>query len=402
MKRNSVATMMPVVLVCLTCWIWYSNLFLYTSSSSLILPSNNQQQNTDIAEHHNTEINSGGSFICPSAVKLIKNITELRSAIDSQTRFHQQGGNLASIEGYLNDQMQNTLDRLEVEFVPKQANQQQQLPSIQYLRQYYKTHQVKRGGYGQPLPGKWRGRGSREGKKIDNSLVGNRWIEPLEPSTSQRYAVAVGPVGAACSNITYFGKGKGDEKVFCTSAENDDDNGCNIFSIGSNDNWGFESEVLQKLPGCKTHTFDCTLPDNIPKKKPTTVDVAFYPFCIGSNDSSEGSYRSYQSLVAETNIKSPPKLLKMDIEGFEFGVLSSMLATDRSMWPEQIMMEVHWATRMVDVSTMLRTRQAAELSLFFGMLFTHGGYIPIHIKYFDPICGSCMELLLVRAVCHDS
>ena len=123
----------------------------------------------------------------------------------------------------------------------------------------------------------------------------------------QRYAVAVGPVGATCSTITYFGKGTGDEKVFCTSAENDDDNGCNIFSIGSNDNWGFESEVLQKLPGCKTHTFDCTLPDNIPKKKPTTVDVAFYPFCIGSNDSSEGSYRSYQSLVTETNIKSPPK-----------------------------------------------------------------------------------------------
>ena len=64
-------------------------------------------------------------------------------------------------------------------------------------------------------------------------------------------------------------------------------------------------------------------------------------------------------------------VLKMDVERFEFDVLSSMLA--RSMWPEQIMMEVHWATRMVDVSTMLRIIQAAELSLFFGMLFTHGG-----------------------------
>ncbi len=39
---------------------------------------------------------------------------------------------------------------------------------------------------GQNLPGKWTGRGSREGKKIDNLLAGNRWIEPLEPSTSVR------------------------------------------------------------------------------------------------------------------------------------------------------------------------------------------------------------------------
>jgi hypothetical protein len=179
--------------------------------------------------------------------------------------------------------------------------------------------------------------------------------------------------------MTYFGKGTGDEKVFCTdstttaSVNNDDDGDeCNIFSIGSNDNWGFESEVRQKLPRCKTHTFDCTLRNNQPKKKPSSDDVAFYPFCIGANDG-EGPYRSYQSLVAETNIKSPPKLLKMDIEGFEFDVLLSMLATNESMWPEQIMMEVHWATRMVDVSSMLRTRQAAELSLFFGTLFTHGG-----------------------------
>ena len=25
---------------------------------------------------------------------------------------------------------------------------------------------------------------------------------------------------------------------------------CNIFSIGSNDQWGFENEVVQKLPNC--------------------------------------------------------------------------------------------------------------------------------------------------------
>eukprot|EP00985_Skeletonema_marinoi_P002160 scaffold878_cov153-Skeletonema_marinoi.AAC.2 len=304
--------------------------------------------------------------------------------------------------------VQSTLDRLEIEFVPKEEDQHD-LPSIQYLQQYYKSHEVKRGGYGQQLPGKWRGRASREGKQIDNLLFEKRWVENLEPSTHKRFAVAVGPVGTTCANITYFRKGEGDEKVFCTDSattssnkKDKEEDECNIFSIGSNDNWSFESEVLQKLQQCRTHTFDCTLKNNMPRKKPASDNVAFYPFCIGSNDSSKGSYRSYQSLVAETGIKSPPKLLKMDIEGFEFEVLLSMLASNRLMWPEQIMMEVHWATRMVDVSSVLRTRQAAELSLFFGTLFTRGGYIPIHIKYFGSLCETCMEVLLVRAVCHDS
>eukprot|EP00986_Skeletonema_menzelii_P019583 scaffold28514_cov331-Skeletonema_menzelii.AAC.1 len=63
----------------------------------------------------------------------------------------------------------------------------------------------------------------------------------------------------------------------------------------------------------------------------------------------------------------------MDIEGFEYSViLNSILSSDPLMWPEQIMMEVHWATRMVDVPWMPRTRSASELALFFGVLFNRG------------------------------
>ena len=65
------------------------------------------------------------------------------------------------------------------------------------------------------------------------------------------------------------------------------------------------------------------------------------------------------------------------------------------------MMEVHWGTRMVDLEWMPRTRTAAELSLFFGVLFNRGGYILQRTKSFKG-CETCLEVLLVRAVCENS
>lgn len=61
-------------------------------------------------------------------------------------------------------------------------------------------------------------------------------------------------------------------------------------------------------------------------------------------------------------------------------------------------MEVHWATRMVDVPWMPRTRTAAEISLFFGSLFNRGGYIVSESNFLG--CEPCDEVLLVRAMCE--
>jgi hypothetical protein len=136
----------------------------------------------------------------------------------------------------------------------------------------------------------------------------------------------MGNIGPDCANLMYFGKGTADEKVFCISSDELEEHedkatatvsSCNIYSIGSNDNWGFEEEVQQKLPHCDTHTFDCTLQNNTPKRKPQSDKVNFYPYCIGSNDA-QLPYLSYQSLVETTQINNPPKLLKMDVEGCEY------------------------------------------------------------------------------------
>ena len=60
--------------------------------------------------------------ICPSALKLFTNKTKLELAIESNIHFHQHGGNLHSIEQYLNSHMQSTLDRLGVQFTPGKSN----------------------------------------------------------------------------------------------------------------------------------------------------------------------------------------------------------------------------------------------------------------------------------------
>ena len=198
---------------------------------------------------------------------------------------------------------------------------------------------------------------------------------------------------------------------------------CHIFSIGSNNEWGFEKEVIKLAPNCTTHTFDCTMD---PYLKPRRRRIKFYKLCLDGREPfqpqqqnetryrptgethhtlrekhSTSLYRSYLDLWTTTGIPQAPRILKMDIEGFEYDVLLSTLkGTPSHIWPEQISMEVHWASRMVDLSWMLRTRTAGEMSLFFAALFNVGGYMPVFREFFPIGCPSCMEVLLVRILCE--
>lgn len=361
--------------------------------------------------------------ICSSALHLFDNITELHWAIDNNIQFHQRGGNLASIEKYLNKNMQSTLDDLQIQFTPNGARTPER-NAIEYLHDYSKESAVKRGGYGQPLPGSLSS--AKYGPNIiKDALFEKRWINVIEPPKRDRFYAGMGPVGPDCPRRVTFSNGTYEEKNLCVSRltkinreqqqlQQDmqhleqqvmETANCNIISIGSNDQWGFENEVMQKFAGCVTHTFDCTLKDNIPRHKPQSDDIRFYPYCLGSTNA-QPPYQTYEQIWNATQVHAmqqikttaPPTLLKMDIEGFEYDVIQSILSSDSSIWPEQIMMEVHWATRMVDLPWMPRTRTAAEIALFFGGLFNFSGYIVAHSRTFDG-CEPCMEVLLVRAMC---
>ena len=70
-----------------------------------------------------------------------------------------------------------------------------------------------------------------------------------------------------------------------------------------------------------------------------------------------------------------------------------------SWWlPQQIMVELHWATRMTGVSWFLRTKTTAEIALLSSMMYTGGGYMPIYRNWIKQ-CPSCIEVLYFRTLC---
>ena len=365
---------------------------------------------------------ASSSSICPHISKLFPHVNHsiLEEYLERSRNFHLYGGNLKSIQHYLDRYIQKTYQRLDFSFVPNDPNvvdtpihttmttmtpiQQKPISNgVEYLQSYYNQHNITQGGYNQPLPGYFVGRNWKflaSEKQLGGKSPGRRAIASImEPLKEERFQVAMGPMGPNCTLHVL------EEKYLCqgwsdmgsTDKNSREEDECHIMSIGSNDQWGFERQVVRHAPHCITHTFDCTM---IPKRKPNQRTVRFYKTCLGAKPMP--GYATYEQLWKETGVQTrqAPRILKMDIEGFEYDVVLHLLTHSSSeLWPEQISMEVHWASRMVDLSWMLRTRQAAEISMFFSVLFNVGGYIPVFREFFPVGCPSCMEVLLVRFVC---
>lgn len=137
------------------------------------------------------------------------------------------------------------------------------------------------------------------------------------------------------------------------------------------------------------------------KTKPKTVHI--YPYCVSHEDKEiDGrQYLTYGSIAKKMNLTQAPDMFKIDVEGFEYDFFSQML-NDESvarLLPNQISVELHYATRMYDLEWMVRQRQAGEITMFNGMMYNAGGYIPVVKKHIGPGCDSCLEVLYVRLFC---
>lgn len=242
----------------------------------------------------------------------------------------------------------------------------------------------------------------------------DRHIDVMEEMNYEKWDAAIGPLGPNCTSVDRIQQRKDrqhyEDKFMCSyndlSLPSTEDAGeCHMMSIGSNDQWGFESAVLQHAKHCQLHTFDCTV--TTPKHKPDSRNVTFYSICIAGEDRDDNEtgrkYRTYDAMWKMTGMRGPPRLLKMDVEGFEYDVLSSMMPKSTFIGPEylpeQIVVELHYASRMYDLPWMLRARQASEISMLVSHMYRAGGYLPVHVDY-NPGCAPCLEVLFVKVLCQ--
>mmetsp|Transcript_10849 Transcript_10849/g.18060 ORF Transcript_10849/g.18060 Transcript_10849/m.18060 type:complete len:336 (-) Transcript_10849:835-1842(-) len=248
--------------------------------------------------------------ICKRTVNLFSGENEIRSALKVADKFHDGGGNLKTIQEFLDNQIQGTLEKFGLNFTDTNGLTVQENVTIpDFVYNLLKENDIHhRGGYDQRiLPGRF--------EPYHPALIEKRIINVMESVSLKKWKAAIGPIGPLCKSIDRIQTRKQkhyEDKFMCSFLDLNASSDCNIMSIGSNDQWGFENEIVSTT-GCHTHTFDCTMTK--PLKKPNLDSVSYYSACISHKDRMVNGrkYSTYQSLWKLTGMHAPPKMLKIDV-----------------------------------------------------------------------------------------
>ena len=191
--------------------------------------------------------------------------------------------------------------------------------------------------------------------------------------------------------MRYGGRADGG-KWLCSVAELEPP--CVVYSLGNGGDIDFEEAISSNTP-CQIFTFDCTLPpERIPDPNSLPPRTTFEPVCIGE-DSADGSR---QSLTTIAKRLGHPRvhLIKMDIEGHEYGVFAAMRAAydadplgSYNFLPLQISVEFHLYT----LSANLSARAYTLYSTFQSLLDL--GYVAVS-REFNLLCPTCEEFVFIR------
>ena len=216
-----------------------------------------------------------------------------------------------------------------------------------------------------------------------------------------RFAL-MGPVAKVCREVRRVGKGD-EEKRLCWSDELLR-SGCTIFSIGSNNQWGYELEMAKITP-CEIHTFDCTVRRY---QIPAAIQdrTTMHKVCLGPREEiAHGmNFTTLEGAMRIAGVKHVD-FLKMDIEGYEWDVLPAVVdnalqrlaRTGEDIFPTQMSVEVHYVTQM-PMAWRGRDRTPGEILGFFNSLFLRGGYL-LADRNDNPHCHHCTEIVLAKAWC---
>lgn len=205
-------------------------------------------------------------------------------------------------------------------------------------------------------------------------------------------------------------------KVACGIQKDSLEAPCVIYSMGGNNQWQFELDLLDVTP-CEIHTFDCTGPISR-FEKPDNDRLHFHHVCIGAQN------MDAPDLTPEQKRRKGPKevqgefwtlekaqqilqhskidLLKLDVEGWEWPLFESWptLQDDKSsttVLPMQILVEIHYQTFGDHNKASHFPRLAADM-IDLQTRFLNMGYVVVN-RDDNRRCKHCTELTLVRVRC---
>lgn len=171
---------------------------------------------------------------------------------------------------------------------------------------------------------------------------------------------------------------------------------------------------MRSSTGCSVFAFDCTSPSHIPALA-QEAGISFYPWCVGRPQSMEGNV--YTMGKNEAKFQFYPlgeimkklghdriDVLKMDIEGFEWGVFEQEilpLARAGRHAPVQILFELHtdMANPQFVPQRVVAGRDRTAVNSLFASLLNEGYYVvAIDVNGGDTACaefavlrrGSCL------------
>jgi len=179
-----------------------------------------------------------------------------------------------------------------------------------------------------------------------------------------------------------------------------------VLSLGSNNNWVFETAVIERFGSrVRVHTYDCTINTPNPPSHITHA-LTFHKTCINARDGVVNGNRfvSWTTMMRELKagggLLGRVEVLKADIEGNEREWLWDMLSDPNPEFPlpPQISMELHLPT----VSTRghflanvgQRYASTAEIAAL-AVLWHAAGYRLI-VREDNPIAQRGTELLLLN------
>lgn len=241
------------------------------------------------------------------------------------------------------------------------------------------------------------------------------WDESLRNGTLSPYYDAqklrlpdrlLGPL-ANCSSLDRFASGD-DEKRACGLAALQPP--CTVFSIGSNNQWGFEAAVHRQT-ACRVVTFDCTIARTSLPPPELRDRVRFEHACLVPDDGQPNKYFprpalpgagakhlwNWSTMLAAQGMRGgSPALVKMDVEGAEWLQISSFVAAAArrsgdggagAPLPTQLAFEMHTAPAGKKI------KRHAQVEWLRQVLAPRGPYLLLDVRR-NPPCQHCSELLL--------